>query len=123
MRGVNMMKRALSILLLFGVIGVGVYEWPRLQRAQAAPDLKGSGTIEAEEINIGPEVSGRVVDVPANRGQPVHAGQVFFRLDDTLLSAQRAQAEAAVQTARAQRNQFVARARPEQLETATETIS
>jgi HlyD family secretion protein len=117
------MKRVLSILLILGVIGAGVYEWSLLQQAQAASSLKGSGTIEAEEINIGPEVSGRVVEVLADRGQSVHAGQVLFRLDDTLLSAQRAQAEAAVQTARARRDQLVARARPEQLEVAAATIS
>jgi HlyD family secretion protein len=117
------MKRVLSILLILVVIGAGVYEWSRLQQARATSGLKGSGTIEAEEINIGPEVSGRVVEVLADRGQSVHAGQVLFRLDDTLLSAQRAQAEAAVQTARAQRDQLVARARPEQLEAAAATIS
>ena len=117
------MKRVIPILLILAVIGVGIYGWSRQQQAQAASGLKGSGTIEAEEINIGPEVSDRVVEVLAEEGQSVKVGQVLFQLDDTWLKAQRAQAEATVQTARAQRDQLVARARPEQLAAAQATIS
>jgi multidrug resistance efflux pump len=116
------MRRVIPIILILAVIGGGTYWWSR-QQTQAATGLKGSGTIEAQQVNIGPEVSGRVVEVLADEGQPVKAGQVLFRLDDTLLKAQRAQAEAAVMTAHAQRDQLVAKARPEQLEAAQATIS
>ncbi len=118
-----MMKRVIPGLLIFVVIGVGIYWWSRQQRAQAATGLKGSGTIEAEQVDIGPEVAGRVVEVLADESQPVKAGQVLFRLDDSLLQSQRAQAEASVQMARAQRDQLVAQARPEQLAAAQATIS
>jgi HlyD family secretion protein len=93
------------------------------QQTQAAAGLKGSGTIEADQINLGPEVAGRVVQVLADEGQLVKAGDMLFRLDDTLLKAQRAQAEAAVNAARAQRDQLVAKARPEQLAAAQATIT
>ena len=116
------MKRIIPILLILAVIGGGTYWWSQ-QQTQAAIGLKGSGAIEAQQINIGPEVSGRVVQVSADEGQKVTAGQVLLRLDGTLLDAQRAQAEAAVNTARAQRDQLVARARPEQLAAAQATIS
>ena len=116
------MRRIIPILLILAVIGGGTYWWSR-QQTQAVAGLKGSGSIEAEQINVGPEVAGRVVQVLADEGQQVKAGQVLFQLDDTLLSAQRAQAEAAVNTARAQRDQLVAKARPEQLQAAQATIS
>jgi HlyD family secretion protein len=116
------MRRVIPILLIVAVFGGGAYWWSQ-QQTQAAVALKGSGTIEAQQVNIGSEVGGRVVEVLADEGQPVNAGQVLFRLDDTLLEAQRAQAEAAVATSRAQRDQLVARARPEQLAAAQATIS
>lgn len=58
--------------------------------------LTASGTVEATEITIAPEVSGRVVEVNAEEGQTVTAGQVLVRLDDALLQSQLRQAEAAL---------------------------
>lgn len=116
------MKRVIPVLLLLAIIGGGAYGWSQ-QKTQAAAGLKGSGTVEAQQINIGPDVSGRVVEALADEGQKVAAGQVLLRLDGALLDAQRAQAEAAVKTVRAQRDQLVARARPEQLAAAQAAIS
>lgn len=116
------MRRVIPILLILAVIGGGTYWWSQ-QQTLAATGLNGSGTIEATQANVGPEVAGRVVEVMADEGQAVKAGQVLFRLDDTLLMAQRAQAEAAVNTARAQRDQLLAGARKEQLDAARATIS
>ena len=117
------MRRIMPVILILALIGGGTYWWYTQQQTQAANGLKGSGTIEATQINIGPEVSGRVVQVSVEEGQLVKAGQVLFQLDDALLKAQRAQAEAAVKTARAQRDQLVAGARQQQLDTARATIS
>jgi HlyD family secretion protein len=85
--------------------------------------LQASGTVQATEIPIAPEMEGDVVQVSVSEGDSVKAGDVLFRLDDSLLNAQRVQAEAAVNTARAQRDQLLAPARPEQLEAASATIS
>ncbi len=117
------MRRMIPIILILALIGVGAWWWLSQQRTQAANGLKGSGTIEVQQINIGPEVAGRVVEVIADEGQAVKAGQALFRMDDALLLAQRAQAEAAVNTARAQRDQLLAGARKEQLDAAQATIS
>ncbi len=117
-----MMRRLIPILLILVVAGAGWYGWSQRQ-ARAAAALEGTGTIEADRVNIGSEVSGRVAKVLVDEGQTVQAGQVLFQLDDALLQSQRAQAQAAVQVARAQRDQLVARARPEQLAAAQATIS
>jgi HlyD family secretion protein len=116
------MRRIIPILLILAVIGGGTYWWSQ-QQTRAANGLKGSGTIEAQQINLGPEVAGRVVEAIADEGQAVKAGQALFRMDDALLLAQRAQVEAAVNTARAQRDQLLAGARKEQLNAARATIS
>jgi HlyD family secretion protein len=116
------MRRVIPIIVILALIGGGTWWWSQ-QQSQAATGLKGSGTIEATEVDMGPEVAGRVVEVMADEGQGVKAGDTLFRLDETLLVAQRAQAEAAVNTARAQRAQLLAGARPEQLEAARATIS
>ncbi len=117
------MRRVIPILLILALLGGGIVWWSHQQNAQAAAGLKGSGTIETEQINIGPEVAGRVVEVLADEGQTVKAGQVLFRLDDSMLKAQRIQADAVVQAARAQRDQLLAVARPEQLQAAQANVN
>jgi HlyD family secretion protein len=116
------MRRVIPIIVMLALIAGGTYWWAQ-QQTQAATGLKGSGTVEATQVNVGPEVAGRVVQVMADEGQAVKVGDILFRLDDALLVAQRAQAEAAVNTARAQRDQLLAGARPQQLEAARATIS
>jgi HlyD family secretion protein len=117
------MRRVILIVLILALLGGGIYWWSQQQKAQAATGLTGSGTIEAQQINIGPEVAGRVVEVLADEGQTVKAGQVLFRLDDSMLKAQRVQADAAVQAARTKRDQLLAPARSEQLQAAQANVN
>jgi membrane fusion protein YbhG len=50
--------------------------------------LTGSGTVEATEVAIAPEVSGRITDVFFNQGDRVNSGELLFTLDNTILAAQ-----------------------------------
>lgn len=63
--------------------------------------LFASGTIEAEEVTVAAEVGGRIVALLADEGDEVAAGDVLVKLDQTMLLAQREQAEAAVAQAQA----------------------
>ncbi|MGE5252213.1 MAG: HlyD family secretion protein [Bacteroidota bacterium] len=63
--------------------------------------IQASGQIEAKEIAVAPELSGRVVDVSANEGDSVKAGDVLLRLDDGLLRSQKQAAQAALDSANA----------------------
>ena len=67
------------------------------QPGQAAnnANLQVSGTVEAESISMAAELSGRIVELLVDEGQAVKAGDVLFRLDDSLLQSQRARAQAA----------------------------
>ena len=51
--------------------------------------LKAFGTIETVNVDLSPEVTGRVKQVWVDEGQVVKAGQALFVLDDTLLQEQR----------------------------------
>lgn len=75
--------------------------------AGAATDTV-SGFIEGDETTIAAEVGGRIQELTVGEGDQVKAGQVIARLDRTLLDAQIAQAQAAVDTARAQLAQIKA---------------
>ena len=71
-------------------------------RPTATPSaLSLSGTIEAEEITVAAEVSGRVVTLAVDEGDRVEVGQVLVQLDATALNDQRDQAQAAVDQAQA----------------------
>jgi multidrug resistance efflux pump len=96
-------RRVIPIVLL--VIGVGAAAWWYFGggNAAAAEDgpLTASGTIEAREIRIGPELGGRVQTVAVAEGDTVEAGATLVTFDTAVLTAQRAQAEAALKAAQA----------------------
>lgn len=66
--------------------------------------LEASGTFSARTVNIAPQIGGEVVSINVEEGQQVKAGDELFRLDNSLLKAQRQQAEAAVQLSEAALN-------------------
>jgi len=58
-------------------------------------EIRVSGYVEATEVQVAPEVGGRIVQLPVVEGQRVAAGDVLARLDptDIELALQRARAE------------------------------
>ncbi len=69
---------------------------------KAATQLAAAGTISARTADIAPEISGKVMSISVDEGAHVKEGDELFRVDDTILKAQRDQAEAALATAQAQ---------------------
>ncbi len=86
-------------------------------------NLEASGFIEAEEINIAPELGGRVVELLVEEGDDVEADHLLIRLDGTLLEAQIESARAAVDVAEAKLAQAKAGARPEQIRQAEAAVT
>jgi HlyD family secretion protein len=113
------MRRVLGmiavIVLLAGAGAAGFWWYTQVRANDVAQTLDASGTIEAETVTIAAEAGGRIVEILADEGQPVGEGQVLVRLDDSLLLAQRAQAEAAVAAAEADLAQVEAQARSEEI--------
>ena len=63
--------------------------------------MQASGQIEAKEITVSPELSGRVVEASVKEGDAVKAGDPLLRLDDSLLQSQKQAAQAALDSANA----------------------
>ena len=62
--------------------------------------LTASGTVEATEINVAPEVAGKILAVNVKEGDTVRVGDVLVHFDDTILKDQRAIAAANLETAK-----------------------
>lgn len=84
--------------------------------------LKATGFIEAEEVSVVSEVNGRVSAVLVDEADPVKAGDTVVRLDDQLLLADRAQAEAAVMVAEANLADLLADPTQDEIDTAQAAI-
>jgi len=63
--------------------------------------IQASGQIEATQIAVAPELSGRVVEVNVNESDSVKAGDPLLRLDDSLLLSEKQAAQAALDSAKA----------------------
>lgn len=90
----------LPVIVLIVVLALaGYYAFDRVSKIDGR--LTASGTIEAVEVSVSPELAGRVMEVLVDEGQTVKAGDVLVRLDSSLLEAQRSQAEAGLAAAEA----------------------
>lgn len=69
--------------------------------SQSDTALEASGVVEATEIQVAPDISGRVEAVLIEEGDRVEIGDPLFRIDRTMLDAQRSQAQAGLQLASA----------------------
>src|SRR5512140_3458838 len=83
------------VLLTAGYFGI------RALLTKSSNTLTASGTIEVVEVTISPEIGGKVAEVMVAEGASVKTGDVLFRLDDSLLQAQRAVAAASLSLAQA----------------------
>jgi HlyD family secretion protein len=84
--------------------------------------LVASGTIEADETVVAAEIGGIVRELLVDEGDRVHAGDILVRLDDTLVAAQIAQAQAGVRVAQAAVDQAQAGARAEDRRVVSATL-
>jgi multidrug resistance efflux pump len=85
------------IVFVLGLSAAGIYALTT--RLGDNGILTASGTVEAEEIRIAPEIAGRVSAVLVEAGEAVAAGDRLVLMDDSLLQAQRERVVAGVATA------------------------
>jgi HlyD family secretion protein len=111
------MKRIIPVIIILAALAGGYwwYTQPTAVALTATPEpaLVGSGTIEAETIDITAELGGRIIKLLVGEGDEVTAGQILVELDKSDLLAQQAQLEAVVATAKANLAAVSAMARPE----------
>ncbi len=90
-----------AIVLLVLVLAFSIYFIVTQSKGEQTGVLTASGTIEGTQVNVSPEMAGKIKDVLAAEGQTVKAGDPLLSLDDSLLVAQRAVAASAVDSAKA----------------------
>jgi len=116
-------KRIIPVIILLALIAGGYYYYTNSLSVTSATTRTASGFIEGEEVIISAEMGGRIEKILVEEGDAVTAGQELVRLDRALLDAQIAQAQAAVDTARAQLAQVQAGARAEDVRQAEATLA
>jgi multidrug resistance efflux pump len=89
----------IPILVVLGLVAYGGWYLLRERDAQNG-SLEASGTIEAVEVSVSAEVSGRAAEVLVAEGDLVEKGAPLLRLEDELLQAQGQKALAGLQAAR-----------------------
>lgn len=90
-----------AIVLLVLIISLSAYFFYTQSTEAKNGALAASGFIEATQVNVAPELAGKVTEVLVEEGQSVRAGDPLLRLDPSLLTAQRAVAAAGVDSAKA----------------------
>ena len=113
-----MKSRFRSTILAAVVIAVliaGIASWKYISARPPSDRLVFSGTIEADDIQIGSRVGGRVASVLVEEGQEVKPGQPIIRFETFDLEARRADAAAAVAQAEANLAKMKSWSRPEEL--------
>ena len=91
----------LIVVIVLVIAAVGYFAYQAWSQNKAASQLSASGTIEATNVNVAPEEAGKVKDVLVDEGQTVQSGEALMHLDDSLLQAQKEQAVAALNVAKA----------------------
>jgi HlyD family secretion protein len=81
------------------------------------------GVVRATEIRVEPEVTGQLASIAVEKGAHVHAGDILARLSAIELTAQVAQARAALAEATASRNNTYAGVRREQIDSLKDEIN
>ena len=90
-----------AIVILVLLIALSIYFIVTQTAGADETALTASGAIEATQVNVAPEISGKVTEVLVEEGQSVSMSDPLLRLDPSLLDAQRAVASAAVDSANA----------------------
>ncbi|TGP21874.1 biotin/lipoyl-binding protein, partial [Mesorhizobium sp. M1D.F.Ca.ET.234.01.1.1] len=88
---------AIAAILILLVIAAVIIWWINARQYEWTDDA----FIDARTVTIGAEISGRITDVAVTDNQPVEAGAVLLRIDDSDYQASLKQAEAGVVAARA----------------------
>ena len=97
----NLSRRNLIMLIVGAAVALAAGGWWFYTREinPTGSQIAASGTVEAVEVQIASEISGKVVEIMVDEGDSFQAGDPLFRLDDEMLKSQRAQSEAALQAA------------------------
>lgn len=109
-----MLRKFLILLFIFGMAGLLFYLFIK-DRGKVDQTIRVSGNIEAQEVNIGFKISGRIASLPVQEGDWVEKGAIVGRLDDKDFRHRLELAQASLRTAEARLERLLAGSRPEEI--------
>jgi HlyD family secretion protein len=117
-------RRLGLIVAVLALVGGGVW-WVRYRPGSgaAAELLKASGTIRADEVEVGAQRAARLARYEVAEGQSVKQGQVIAVLDTSELAAQLAQAQGTAATAAARLSELLRGTRREKVRSAAAQVA
>lgn len=121
------MKSRIRIIVPVLVIAAVVVGVVQARRAGArdgigGAGIAGSGTVEATEVSVSAEASGRVTVLRVDEGESVESGAVIAELDHSVLDAELRRSEAAAYSARMQFAEVARGARSEEVRARAATL-
>ena len=90
-----MKNKHLSATILIVLGAILLTSCDSLMASSSDEGITASGVIEADEIAVSPEISGKVDEVHVMEGDHVDEGDLLFTLEDEILLKQLEQAKAA----------------------------
>ena len=69
------------ILLLLAIVAAGYYFLVYRVQTPSSSQIKASGAVEATEVSIAPEISGKILAVNVQEGDSVKTGDSLFSMD------------------------------------------
>lgn len=109
-----MLRKFLILLFILGIAGFVYYFYLR-DREKVDHVIRVSGNIEAQEVNIGFKISGRIVSLTVQEGDWVEKGAIIGKLDDKDFRHRVELAQASLRTAEARLERLLAGSRPEEV--------
>ncbi len=95
------MNRPLRIVIGIAIVAillVGGWWWTQQRGTGSGHELRATGTIEVEMLNIASETGGRIVEITVDKGEEVQEGEVLVRLETDMIDVDLARTEAAIQS-------------------------
>jgi HlyD family secretion protein len=94
-------KKINTFLILCLCLGLSLAGCSLLGQTNSPTPLTASGTIEADTVNLEPEIGGKITAIHVQEGDSLSEGEFVFQVDDSLQQAQLRQSNAALQAAQA----------------------
>ena len=99
------MKRKLIAGTAIVVIGAAGFLYSNWYQPETKERIRLSGNIELTEINVAFKTSGKLVELNAGEGDPVHPGMILGRIDEDQIRRERDKEQAALSAAESQLTQ------------------
>jgi len=94
-----MKKVIVTLVIIAAAIGLGVYfyfDYRQMQEMRYPKFYSGNGRLEATEVYISNQFSGRIEKLYVKEGDLIHAGDKLVKMDTRILEAQKASALAQI---------------------------